>query len=150
MKKLIIEWRHLDVDGETCNRCYDTGENLNREVRRLNKVLQTQGIEVEWTETKLDDTQITESNILLFNGVPIEDILNIKVLNNHCASCTDLCGTETYCRTIIFEGEEYEDIPAKAIRQATYKALGIEAEEKKPAAPTDNSDCGCNCKGCCE
>lgn len=30
MKTLEIEWRHLDVQGETCDRCYDTGENLIR------------------------------------------------------------------------------------------------------------------------
>lgn len=29
METLKIEWRHFDVEGETCDRCYDTGENLN-------------------------------------------------------------------------------------------------------------------------
>ena len=28
MDKLIIEWKHLDLDGETCERCSDTGENI--------------------------------------------------------------------------------------------------------------------------
>lgn len=147
MKKLKIEWRHLDVEGETCDRCYDTGDNLEREVRRLNIALQPQGIEVEWTETKLDDTQIPESNILLFNGVSIEEILNIEVSKNYCASCTDLCGTETYCRTIIYEREEYEDIPAKAIRQAAYKVLGL--EETKTPSPPPICDCGRNSSDCC-
>lgn len=41
MTTLKIEWRHLDVDDETCDRCYDTGENLFHEVKRLNKVLVT-------------------------------------------------------------------------------------------------------------
>lgn len=79
MKTLKIEWKHLDVEGETCNRCYDTDENLAMEVKRLNRALQPQGIEVVLTETKLDDTQIPQSNIILFNGVPIEEILNIRV-----------------------------------------------------------------------
>lgn len=35
MKTLKIEWRHLDVGGETCERCYDTGENLVNEVKRF-------------------------------------------------------------------------------------------------------------------
>ncbi|MCX7780812.1 MAG: DUF2703 domain-containing protein [Negativicutes bacterium] len=146
MKKLIIEWKHLDVAGETCNRCYDTGENLNKEVKRLNRALQQQGIKVEWFETKLDDTQIPQSNTIYFNGVPIEDILNIKVSKNYCGSCTDLLGIDTYCRTIIFEGDEYEDIPAKAIRRAAYKVLGI-AEVKSALA--EISGCGCNRGGCC-
>lgn len=146
MKKITIEWKHLNVEGETCNRCYDTGENLNQEVKRLNRSLNPQGIEVEWFETKLDDTQIPESNTILFNGVPIEEILNIEVAENYCDSCTALLGAETYCRTIKFEGNEYEDIPAKAIRQAAYKALGI--KEAKPIS-LQNSGCGCNCSGCC-
>ncbi|MBU7008079.1 DUF2703 domain-containing protein [Phosphitispora fastidiosa] len=145
MKKLIIEWKHLDVEGETCNRCYDTGENLNQEVKRLNRALQPQGIEVEWFETKLDDTQIPQSNTILFNGVPIEDILDIKVSENFCESCTALLGNETYCRTITYEGCEYEDIPAKAIRQAAFKVLGIEEAKRVPMA---NSGC-CNNSGCC-
>lgn len=146
MKTLKIEWKHLDVAGETCDRCYDTGENLAQEVKRLKRALQPKGIEVEYTETKLDGTQIPQSNVILFNGVPIEEILDIKVSENFCGSCTDLLGTDTYCRTITFEGNEYEDIPAKAIRQAAHKILGI--EEKTAPTPAVNSGCGCG-SGCC-
>ncbi|MGE4283375.1 MAG: DUF2703 domain-containing protein [Clostridia bacterium] len=144
MKTLKIEWKHLDVAGETCNRCYDTGENLVQEVKRLNRALQTKDIEVILTETKLDDTQIPQSNIILFNGVPIEEILNIQVSENYCDSCTTLLGAQTYCRTVAYEGNEYEDIPAKAIRQAALKVLGIEE-----ATSAGSSGCGCNCGGCC-
>ena len=146
MKTLKIEWRHLDVDGDTCDRCYDTGENLANEVKRLNRTLQPQGIVVEMTDTKLDDTQIPESNTILFNGVPIEDILNIEVSKNYCDSCTSLLGTQTYCRTVMYEGNEYEDIPAKAIRQAAFKVLGI---EETKASSLEKPSCGCNSKGCC-
>lgn len=148
MKTLKIEWKHLDVEGETCNRCYDTGENLNQEVKRLNRLLQPQGIDVEWFETKLDDTQIPQSNMLLFNGVPIEDILDIKVSENYCDSCAALLGTDTYCRTITYEGNEYEDIPAKAIRHAALTVLGIK-EEQKALSPSAKSRCCCNSNGCC-
>jgi hypothetical protein len=148
MKTLKIEWRHLDVQGETCDRCYDTGENLANEVKRLKRALEPQGIAIEYRETKLDDSEIPQSNMILFNDVPIEDILKIKVSENHCESCTALLGKETYCRTVAFDGNEYEDIPAKAIRQAAYKALGLEEKEDKPAS---GSGCGCNCggSGCC-
>ena len=147
MQKLTIEWKHLDVAGETCDRCYDTGENLVQEVKRLNRALQPKGIEVELIETKLDDTQIPQSNMILFNGVPIEEILNIKVSENYCDSCSNLLGSKIYCRTVIFEGDEYEDIPAKAVRQAAYKALGI---EDSATPPSGNFGCGCNCgSGCC-
>jgi len=148
MKTLKIEWKHLDVAGETCDRCYDTGENLHNEVKRLRRSLEPQGIKVELVETKLDSTQIPESNILLFNGIPIRDILDIEVSDNFCGSCTDLLGSDTYCRMITFEGNEYEDIPAKAIRQAAHIALGLADNAKTPA---ETSDCGCDCakEKCC-
>lgn len=149
MKKLIIEWRHLDVKGETCNRCYDTGENLNQEVKRLNRILQPKGFEVEWVEVKLDDSQVAQSNMLLFNGVPIEEILEIRIEENFCDSCSDLLGTETYCRTIRFEGEEYEDIPAKAIRKTAYKVLGLEGTNLFSVKQKKNTSCGDNTNGCC-
>lgn len=131
MRTLKIEWKHLDVQGETCDRCYDTGENLVQEVKRLNRALQPRGINVELAETKLDDTSIPQSNTILFNGIPIEDILNIEVKENYCDSCTKLLGTDTYCRTVMYEGSEYEEIPARAIRQAAFKVLGLE-EAKRP------------------
>lgn len=145
MKTIKIEWKHLDVEGETCNRCYDTGENLNAEVRRLNRNLELKGIKVEWIETKFDGTQISESNTILFNGIPIEDIIEIEVSENYCESCTDLLGTETYCRTVIYEGNEYEDIPAKAIRQAAMKMLDIGVRKTTPAR---SGSCGCK-DSCC-
>lgn len=144
MKTLKIEWKHLDVAGETCNRCYDTGENLVQEVKRLNRALQPKGIEVVLIETKLDDSQTSQSNIILFNGVPIEEILNIQVSENYCDSCSTLLGAKTYCRTVTYDGNEYEDVPAKAIRQAAFKILGIEE-----TTIGENSGCSCNCNNCC-
>lgn len=120
--------------------------NSNQEVKRLNRALQPQGIEVEWSETILDGTQVPQSNTILFNGVPIEEILVIQVSENYCDSCTALLGAETYCRTIMFEGNEYEDIPAKAIRQAALKILGVEETAKKTS---ESSGCGCNCSNGC-
>lgn len=150
MKRLMIEWRHLDVEGETCNRCYDTGENLNAEVKRLNRTLKPKGITVEWQETKLDLSQIPESNTMYFNGVPLEELLDIQVSENHCESCADLCGEETYCRTVIYEGQEYEDVPAKAIREAAFISLGIKVKKTVEGAATKVSS-GCDCTGsnCC-
>jgi len=143
-RNLTIEWRHLDVEDETCDRCYDTGENLAAEVKRLRRALSPQGIDVEYIETKLGEGHVAESNVILFNGIPIEDILSIEVSSNFCGSCTDLLGTDTYCRTIRFDGNEYEDVPAKAIRQAVYKVLELESGAPvSTGCCTDDSDCGC-------
>jgi len=146
MKTLKIEWRHLDVEGETCDRCYDTGENLANEVKRLKRALEPQGIAIEFTETKLDGNRIQQSNTILFNGTPIEDILDIEISENYCDSCTALLKKETFCRTVRFKGNEYEDIPAKAIRQAAYKTLGIEEAKQETSK---NSGCCGGKSGCC-
>lgn len=145
MKTLLIEWKHLDVEGETCDRCYDTGENLAQEIKRLNRVLNPKDISVSLVETKLNDSEIPQSNALLFNEIPIEEILDIKVSENFCESCSTLLGSDTFCRTVIFEGNEYEDIPAKAIRQAAYKSLGIVKKETEHA---QKNDCCCGDKCC--
>jgi hypothetical protein len=144
MKTLEIEWRHLDVSGETCNRCNDTGGNLIEEVKRLKSVLQPKGIEVKLIETKLDENQTSESNSIFLNGIAIEEILKIKVSENYCDSCSDLLGAETYCRTVAYDGNEYEDIPVEAIRDAAYKILGIEGTKIG-----ETPECTCSCKNCC-
>lgn len=146
MKELIIEWKHLNIDGDTCDRCYDTGENLTNEIKRLNRNLKSKGIHVELIDTKLDQSQVQQSNLILFNGVPIEEIINIEIRDNYCDSCSDLIGKDTYCRTVVFAGNTYEDVPAKAIREAAFVVLGIKqtnADEKT------SENCCCNNKGCC-
>lgn len=149
MKKLIIEWKHVEVEGETCDRCYDTGENLANEIKRLNRALNPKGFEVSLKETKLGGEQVHHSNVLLFNGVSIEEILNIQVSNNYCESCSTLLNTDTYCRTVVYDGNEYEDIPAKAIRHAAYKRLGISTDVQKETAFNTVPSCGCKNDGCC-
>lgn len=125
MKQVLIEWRHLDVAGETCDRCYDTGENLKAEVNRLNRALSAEGVVVEWFETKLDATEIDQSNMILINGLPIESIVELSVAANYCGSCSDLVGSDSYCRSVVYGGKSYDDVPTVAIRDAVYKVLNL-------------------------
>lgn len=147
-RTLVIEWKHYDVDGETCDRCYDTGENLHAEIKRLQRKLAPQGIDIQLVETKLGESKMEESNQILMNGILIEEIVDLKVMENYCASCSDLAGSETYCRTILFEGQEYDEIPPKAIRMAAMKALGL-AEDSSVSAPVTGCGCGCSGGSCC-
>ena len=140
MEKLIIEWKHLAVEGETCDRCHDTGENLIQEIKRLNRDLNSSGYEVNLLETILSEDEISNSNSILLNGVPIEEVIELKVSENYCASCSDLVGSQTYCRTISYDGNAYDDIPAKAIREAVYKMLGLKQSEPAFKMVPANSD----------
>lgn len=125
MRTVTIEWRHLDVKGDTCERCFETGETLKAEVTRLNQALKSYAVHVEWFETKLDAANIEQSNMILINGRSIETIIQVKVEENYCGSCTDLVGGTSYCRSIVYCGKSYDDVPAFAIRDAVYKVLEI-------------------------
>lgn len=119
MKELEIIWKHLDVDGKTCDRCAGTGEEIRQFVTRLNEECTKQDIHITLKEVKLTENEIEESNRILINGIPIEDILpETTVSQNVCSSCSDLLGSSTCCRTIIHTEKEYETIPLQLIRQA--------------------------------
>lgn len=126
MKELIIEWRHYDKEGATCERCASTGKSVREVVSDLTKELSVNGTEVVFTETKLPEELMAQSNMILFNGTPIEELLTeASASESSCESCSCLTGTDTSCRTVEFSGETHEDIPADLIRLAAYKAIGL-------------------------
>ena len=131
MKTLIIEWRHLDVKGETCDRCIQTGANLVDEINLLNRKLESLEIQVMLKENKLDEVRVNESNMILINNVPLENIIDIRVVDNFCKSCSDLVGSETYCRAVYYKGKKFDDVPRIAIREAVAKSLGLRIRKKK-------------------
>ena len=120
METLEIEWRHFDKEGNTCDRCSDTGQALYKVVAELSEECRPYGWDIKFRETNLTQNEISESNIILLNGKPIEDILqNAVAAESHCQSCCDLTGNpSTCCRTIEFEGKSYESIPTDLIRKA--------------------------------
>ncbi|MDX9786050.1 MAG: DUF2703 domain-containing protein [Desulfobacterales bacterium] len=119
MKQLTIEWRHLDKDGKTCDRCSDTGETVRNAHETLVKELHPKGWEVTLKEILLTENEIPESNTIFFNGIPIEQLLpNARKSENCCTSCGELLGSPTMCRTIERYGQTYEAIPAALILEA--------------------------------
>jgi hypothetical protein len=125
MRELSIEWRHYEKEGATCLRCSATGKTLEEVVAELRAELAPRGIRITFTETQLTEGEIPLSNMILFNGVPLEELLiGAEVSENLCASCACLTGAETFCRTIEYEGKTYEEIPEELIRKAVYKIIG--------------------------
>lgn len=126
MKELAIEWRHYDKAGATCDRCAATGSSVREVVPILANELAAMGISVTFTETPLPEELMTQSNMILLNGVPLEAILdNAEAGETPCPSCSCLTGSETSCRTVEYEGKIYEEIPGDVIRTAAYKILGL-------------------------
>ncbi len=126
MKELNIEWMHFETGRETCLRCSETGKTLDHVITCLKHELKYKGVEVTFRETLLPESQMAHSNEILFNNVPLEEILDEATSSeNYCSSCTCLTGRETWCRTIEHEGKTYEEIPEELIRKAAFKAIGL-------------------------
>ena len=127
MRHLDIEWLHYEKDGATCIRCSATGKTLAEVAEDLRRELAQQGITVSFTEKKLGEEEIPSSNMILFNGVPLEELLSgAKVSVNACDSCSCLTGTDTLCRTVEYEGETFEEIPEDLIRKAASASLRMD------------------------
>lgn len=125
MQTITIEWLHLDVAGATCERCGDTGRELAQLVENLRNECAPRGVDIVFHETLLSAEQISSSNSILINGVPLETILPQTLASTSCCtSCGDLTGRPEECRTIVHLGQEYETIPQELIRQAVCKIGG--------------------------
>lgn len=123
-KRLEIEWKHFAVGDATCERCGKTGDALREVIDDLRNEFAPAGVKINLTETLLDKTRIAESNEILMNGVPVEDLLAAGVVSTDCPSCGTLAGENTCCRAIEIGNECYEEIPAEMIKKAAYRALG--------------------------
>ena len=119
MTTLEIEWRHLEKDGRTCLRCSDTLQSLQQVVSQLAAECAPRGVTIAYRETRLSREQLPQSNLILFNGVPLESVLpGAAASESECQSCGDLCGQPSLCRTVTVGGQTFEAIPATLIRQA--------------------------------
>ena len=126
MEKLLIEWKHFDKEGKTCFRCRETGVHLKQSIRELKASLLEKGVEIKLRETKLTEDQMDKSNSLLFDGVPIENVLSeVSVLRNTCDSCGDLAGNPCDCRAVQTNNVIHEAIPKKIIKQAILMSLRL-------------------------
>lgn len=124
---LTIEWRHYEKEGQTCDRCSTTGKSVKEVVAALTTELAGQEVSITFIETPLPKEQMPESNLILLNGIPLEEILaEAEASESHCASCSCLTGTDTSCRTIEYNGNTYEEIPKELIRKGVYTVLKIE------------------------
>ncbi|WP_292409248.1 MULTISPECIES: DUF2703 domain-containing protein [unclassified Methanoculleus] len=97
-------------------------------VERIRPVIEEEGIMVQVVETVLEDDAIADSNSILFNGRPFEDLIEgMKVTSTPCASCACITGQDDVeCRAVEYGGERYESIPPELIARAVLKALGLE------------------------
>ena len=118
-KELVIEWNKIE---KTPGAFEETGMALPAVLAEIKMLLELEGVSVQLIE------RVAESESLLFNGIPIEDLLEgVEVTTTACScvSC-ESCGEGGECRTLRYNGEEYEAIPPELIGRAAAKALELE------------------------
>lgn len=119
MQTVTVEWKHLDAQGKTCERCAATGAGVVEMVQRLQAECAPKGVEIVFTETKLTAAEIGQSNLILINGKPLETLLPMaSASESPCCSCSELTGKAECCRTIVWQGKTHEAIPPELVRQA--------------------------------
>lgn len=127
MKKLVIEWRYFAKDGRTCRRCLGTRNNIDRAIKDLRKDVRMKGVCLELKEVVLSQSKIPESNIILIDDVPIEQILpSVFKGESECCSCSDLCGKPTDCRIINQNRQVFEEVPTALIKKAVLRRIKSE------------------------
>jgi len=130
-KELVIEWKHIGNEIEkTAEEFEETGMTLSAVLAEIRMLLEMEGVGVRVDETVLPDDAPAGSESLLFNGIPIEVLLEgveVTATACSCASCDscETCGEEE-CRTLRYSDEEYEAIPPELIGRAAAKALEME------------------------
>ena len=122
MKPLPILWQRFVSEGETCDRCRATYEEMQRAMEKLRLSLQPLGIEPRLEVREIDDQTFranpSESNRVWIAGRPMEDWLGASVGRSRCCS---VCGTSE-CRTVEVEGITFETIPETLFLRAALVA----------------------------
>ncbi|MBU4351352.1 DUF2703 domain-containing protein [Candidatus Parcubacteria bacterium] len=125
MKYLEIKWKHFDKDGKICNRCFNTGQNIQRVIAKLKSECLPAKVRVKFREVKLPVEKLGESNTILFNGIPIERMISkITLYETTCGSCSALAGKLSSCRALQYQKETYDTVPEDFIYEVSCKILG--------------------------
>ena len=116
---LPIVWqRLLDSEGDTCPRCQDTGDSVQKAYFRLQAILAPLNVEPQLKVISLDEATFeaatTESNRVWFSGLPLEDWIGAQAGSSRCCGA---CG-DSDCRTLDIDGATYEAIPETLLIRA--------------------------------
>jgi hypothetical protein len=126
-KTLALKWeRFASGQSEACQRCQGTRVEIQKAFQRLQADLAPVGIDVTLDEGMLSKDEaaadMCQSNRIWIEDKPLETWLGGEVGKSRCEGCCEAMGSEVMCRTMIYEGETYEAIPANLIVKAAYAA----------------------------
>lgn len=135
MMKMPIVWQRLVMSGETCERCGNTGRELEAAVAKLAAALQPLGIEPVLETRAIDEAGFranpAESNRVWIAGRSVEEWLGADVGMSRCCS---VCG-DSDCRTLVVGDRTYETVPEELFIRA-----GLMAASQALMAPASSQD----------
>lgn len=134
MKSLPIIWQRLVKDGETCDRCAATHQEMQQAIGKLKEALRPLGIVPSLEIREIDEESFkakpSESNRIWIAGRPMEEWLGAGVGSSRCCS---VCG-ESECRTVEVGGTTFEVIPEELFLKAALVA-SAQLLDLAPEAP---------------
>lgn len=128
--QVTVEFDHLVVDGETCDRCGDTREAVRAAVADARAVLPASLVDLTLVERELPAGRLAESNRVLVNGRPAEEWLGGTSVMSDCPSCSDLVGESVCCREIEVGGVRTEAVGRDVVFDAIMAAAGLGGAER--------------------
>ncbi len=122
-KEIDIEFLYLDLN--VCEMCRGTESNLEEALAEVAEVLKSTGVKVNLRKIHIESYEqalaldFISSPTIRINGRDAA----LEVRENYCSSCSDLSGTETFCRVWNFQGEEFSTVPKSLVIEAILKEV---------------------------
>lgn len=136
MRTLPILWQRLVTEGETCQRCGSTQQNVRGAMAKLEAALGPLGIRPTLETREIDDATFrddpSQSNRIWIGGQPLEHWLGATAGSSPCCS---VCG-DLPCRTVQVGDDIYEAIPEALIVSAAMMAAARMTASSKAAEST--------------
>lgn len=115
MNSLRIKWQRLVTNGQTCERCGSTEDELDRAMSILTESLSPMKIEVTLEKMEISFEEFEKnpliSNQIWINEKPLEEWVGGMIGQSQCCGPYASCD----CRTVSVDGEPYETIPSDLI-----------------------------------
>ncbi len=143
--RLGFHWQRLVTgEGETCDRCGSTEQELREAIETLKQSLRPLGIEIELVEEALTPQECAEdiigSNRIVIGGRTVEEWLGGEAGQSPCESCCTAIGEDVECRTVVVDGTTYETVPAELVVRA-----GLLAASDMMQASSSGERCSGSC-----
>ena len=142
-RRVELEFLYLDLD--VCSPCRSTESNIEEALSQVSGVLESAGAEVDLKKIHVQSfEQAVKLGFLTSPTVRVGGRdLQLDFKENHCATCSEVSGTQTDCRVWLYRGRAYSAPPVAMIVEAVLRevyggAPAAAAKVVRPEAALEN------------